>query len=204
MSTTIKLQESSVLQNFSLQCQSNSLLVSAEEAEWFVKILFEGMTRFLNIAKNKNNATAVAVSDLKGNMIMAAVVDYIEGTEDETATGNWTYYYTFDAAEIPENCTVHQITSTQVIEVIAQAGFDMVKLTMLSNNFYHQLSMYLMNIIKDVLDQNAPTTEGEDWTIELEGYFDASVSIEDGKKCMSLTPKGELKTKIKDDTASEK
>ena len=47
--TKVLLTESSVLQNFSVQCKNNSLDVTPEEGEWFIKAILAGITEFLNI-----------------------------------------------------------------------------------------------------------------------------------------------------------
>ena len=70
-------------------------------------------------------------------------------------------------------------------------------------SFVSQLTVYMFNVIYDALDQQA-VEEGGSWTIELDGFFEASVEVIDGKKEFSLLPKGEMKTLIKDDAGSEK
>ena len=202
---SVKLAESTILQNMSLQCKQNSLAVEPDEAEWFVKTIFGGITNFLNITKTKTRPVVVKVCDLKGNMVTAAIVQYISAEDaDEVAEGSWNYFWTFSEEDIPEDSQVYQVTSSNVTDVVAQTGYDLARIYFKSPTFISQMSVYLFNIIADTLDQNAPSTEGETWTVELEGYFEASVAIEDGKKVLALEPKGEMKVRIKDDSASEK
>lgn len=203
--SVVKLTESTVLQNLSLQCKQNALAVEPDESEWFVKMIFGGITDFLNITKTKSRPIAVKICDLKGNMVAAAIVQYIAAEDDEeVAEGSWNYTWTFSEEDIPENTEAYQITSSQVIEVIARTGYDLARIVFKSPTFISQMAVYLFSIIVDALDQNAPTTEGETWTVEMDGYFEASVAIEDGKKVLALEPKGEMKVRIKDDAASEK
>ena len=101
--TKVLLAESSVLQNFSLQCKNNSLDVTPDEGEWFVKALLGGVTEFLNIVKSKAAPKTVAISDLKGNMIAAATIQYLEGDETEAAEGSWAYTWTFNPDDLPKN-----------------------------------------------------------------------------------------------------
>lgn len=203
--SVVKLTESTILQNLSLQCKQNALAVEPDEAEWFVKMIFGGITDFLNITKTKSRPIAVKICDLKGNMVAAAIVQYIAAEDDEeVAEGSWNYTWTFSEEDIPENTEAYQITSSQVIEVIARTGYDLARIVFKSPTFVSQMAVYLFSIIVDALDQNAPTTEGETWTVEMDGYFEASVAIEDGKKVLALEPKGEMKVRIKDDAASEK
>lgn len=207
--TKVTLTESSILQNFSLQCKNNSLDVSPDEGEWFVKALLAGVTEFLNLAKSKTSPKTVAVSDLKGNLIAAATVQYVEGEDSESATGSWNYSWTFDPTALPVNedgtfkGDKYQITDNQVIEVITRVGYDLARMAFTSPTFVSQMACYFFKIVSDTLDQNAPAVEGADWTVEMPGYFEATVQIEDGKKNFTFEPSAELKTKIKDDSASE-
>lgn len=208
--TKITLAESSILQNFSIKCKNNALEVSPEEGEWFIKAVLTGITEFLNITKSQTAPKIVAVSDLKGNQIIAAYIEYISGDDSEAATGNWNYIWAFDQEDLPKkedgtlNGDRYMITDNQVIEVISRAGYDLARIVFTSPTFLSQMACYAFEIIADTLDQNAPAVEGESWAVELPGYFLASVSIEDGKKKMAFEAIGELKTKIKDDTATEK
>lgn len=208
--TKVLLAESSVLQNFSLQCKNNSLDVTPDEGEWFIKALLGGVTRFLSFVKSKTAPKTVAISDLKGNMIAAATVQYLEGEEVEVAEGSWAYTWTFNPDDLPKNedgslkGDKYQITDNQVIEVITREGYDLARMAFTSSTFVSQMGCYFFKIVADTLDQNAPTIEDAEWTVEMPGYFTASVSIEDGKKVFAFEPSAELKTKIKYDAGSEK
>lgn len=205
MSTIVKLNETTILQNMSLQCKSNALDVSPEEAEWYIKVLFAGVTDFLNIAKSKARPICVQICDLKGNMVSAAVIQYIPAEDnEEVAEGSWNYFWTFNKEDLPEDVEAFQITSGQVVEVISRTGYDMVRMVFKAPTFISQMAVYMCNIIIDVLDQNAPTVEGEEWAVELDGFFKASVSIEDGHQVKAIEPMGELVVKIKNDATSEK
>lgn len=205
MSTIVKFTESSALQNFSLQCKQNALDVTSEEGEWFTKVVLSGVTDFLNITKTTARPVAVQICDLKGNHVASAVVEYIPAEDDtETAAGSWNYYWTFDKENVAEDAQVYQITSSQVIEVLNRTAYDLIRASFKSPTFISQMTVYLFSVIKDTLDQNAPAAEGDDWVLDMDGYFEASVAIEDGKKVFAFAPKGELKVKIKDDTVSEK
>lgn len=208
--TKVLLAESSVLQNFSLQCKNNSLDVTPDEGEWFVKALLGGVTEFLNIVKSKAAPKTVAISDLKGNMIASATIQYLEGDETEAAEGSWAYTWTFNPDDLPKNedgslkGDKYQITDNQVIEVITRVGYDLARMAFTSSTFVSQMGCYFFKIVADTLDQNAPTVEDAEWAVEMPGYFTASVSIEDGKKVFAFEPSAELKVKMKDDSVSEK
>ena len=56
--------------------------------------------------------------------------------------------------------------------------------------------------LKKWLDENAK--EGVETSIELDGFFQARVTVENGEKVFALEPAGEIKNLIKDDAAIEK
>lgn len=203
MSTVVKLQDGKFLTNFSEQCKANGMDVTTSEAEWFTKVLAMGITNFLRLAKSQAAPTAVVIDDLKGNTLLAACVTFIPAeNSDEVAAGSWNYFWTFNKEDIPEGAIIKPVTDTAVVEAISDTGYKMVRMSFSSSTFVSKLAIYFANLLIDTLDQNAPATEGEDWAIELDGYFNASVAIEDGKKVMAIEPIGELKVKIKDDAAT--
>ena len=55
------------------------------------------------------------------------------------------------------------------------------------------------DIYKDFASLKTDVAEGDEYTIELPGFFEASVSVENGEKVFSITPKEEMKVLIKAD-----
>lgn len=202
--TVSKFEQSTAAQNYSLTCQSIGWDVTTEEATWFAKILMAGITDFLNIVKHKDSPKAVLVQDLKGNRLAFACVQWIPAEEEnESATGNWTYFWSFNCDDIPENAEVYTLDQERVQEVITKRSYEMCKMSFGTPSFISQLAVFLMNILRDTLDQQA-VEEGHTWVIELDGFFEAAVEVINGEKQYSILPKGEMKTLIKDDAGNEK
>ena len=197
------LRESTIPQNLSAKFASINWDLNPEDCIWYCKTAVAGITDCLNIFKTKSAPTVVLVQDLKGNKIIYACVQFIPADDaSETSDGNWTYYWSFDCDSIPENANIYTIDQTNVQTIIRDRGYDLCKLTMHDLTYISQLSVYTFGLIKDTLDQQ-DVQEGESWTVELEGYFEASVEVKNGVKEFSFLPKGEMKTLIKDDAGSE-
>lgn len=194
----MKFEESSIPQTLSVLESGKGRAVQASEVHFAVKSYIAGITDFLALVKNKQTPTAVEIQDLKGNFIFGAVVSHRDAEgDDEAADGNWNYVFTFNKSDVPEDALVYTITNSQVFEVIAKRAFDLCRLTFTTPELYAELAIDVFNTIKDFLDQNAPAAEGEKFEVELEGYFEASVSIEAGEKWFSILPKGEMKHLLK-------
>ena len=202
----MKFEETSIPQSISVLESGKGFNVDANEVHYLVKTYIAGISDFCALVKTKAQPIAVMVQDLKGNFIFAAVVSYNDADdEDEAAAGNWNYVFTFNKEDIPENATVYQVSNEQVSDTIATRGFDLCRLTFTEAGFCPSLAIDVFNCVKNFLDQNAPSTEGEKFDIELDGYFEASVSIENGEKVFSIMPKGEMKSLVKkNDDANQK
>ena len=204
METVTKIEQSNVLQNFSLLASTVGWELSKEDCLVWMKVATAGITDAVNMFKNKSTPIAIVVQDLKGNKIIYACIQWVAADDDdETATGNWSYYWSWDTDDIPEGATVYTLDQEQVQRIILHRGYEMVTMQISQLSFISQLCVYMFSLIKDALDQQA-VEEGGTWTLELDGYFEASVEVVNGQKEFSFMPKGEMKMLIKDDAGSEK
>ena len=204
MSTITPLKESMIPQNLSTQFATIKWDLSPDDCIWFAKTAVAGITDCLNMFKNKQTPVVVLVQDLKGNRIIYACVQYIPADDaSEVSEGNWTYFWSFDCDSIPEDAVIYTVDQQNVQTIIRDRGYDLCKMTMHDLTYISQLAVYTFSAIKDALDQH-DVQEGDSWTVELEGYFEASVEVHGGVKEFSFLPKGEMKTLIKDDAGSEK
>ena len=202
--TVTKFEQSTAVQNYAITCKSIGWDVTPEESVWWAKVSFAGITDFLNIVKHKDSPKVVLIQDLKGNRIAYAAVQWIPAEEEnEAATGNWTYFWSFDCDSIPEGAEVSTLDQEKVQQVISNRAYDMCKMSIATPSYISQLTIFLFNIIRDTLDQQA-VEEGHTWVLELDGYFEAAVEVVNGEKQFSILPKGEMKTLIKDDAGNEK
>ncbi len=199
MANVVKLNESTVVDNVSIKLKSFGLALDAQDIVRVAEVTVAATSDFLKMVKSKEKPVALVFNDLKGNLIVAAVVEYNEAVEDD-AQGNWNYYWTFNADKL-EGATQYLITDTQIHPIFQTRGFEMYRFRFISDSYIPQIGVAIMESIKECLDTNA--SETDEFVIEHEGFFKASVTVEDGEKVMSFLPDGEMKTLIKDDAATE-
>ena len=204
MEQVTKIEQSDVVSNFVQLGDSVGWNLTHDECVVWMKVAVAGITDAVNQFKSKEYPVVVLVQDLKGNKIIFACSQYIKADdEDETAQGSWTYFWSYDMADIPEDAKIYTLDQDFVQQIIAKRGHDMVNMVMTNLPFVAQLCVYMFNLIKDALDQKA-VEDGSSLTFRLDGYFEASVEVNNGVKKFSFMPMGEMKMLIKDDAASEK
>lgn len=195
--SNIKFSESTIPQNYAVSVKgATDTLVSNEEAVMFAEAVVAGVSDFLRITKVKDKKIALAFNDIKGNLIVAAVVEYNEN-EDPDNQDNWNYTWTFDKTDL-EDATVYESTQSQVIAVFCKRALTMHRITLNQAQTAATLVNLVASTISDYLDQNAK--EGEKVTVEHKGFFMCSVAVEDGVVVKSFIPAGEMKVLIKDDS----
>ena len=157
------------------------------------------MTDFLSLVKTKEDGAVLTFDNIKGEMVMAAVVEYNDN-EDGDGQGNWNYYWTFNPKDI-EGKKRYQISATQVHTIIAKRGYELCRMRFSSPNLITEYSVVFASLMREFLETNAK--EGTEFVIEHEGYFLASSAVEDGIVEKSFLPDGAMKRLIKDDAATE-
>ena len=190
----MKMTESTLLANYIHECKGKGLPVQLTDAIEFIQTVIAGTTDYLSQVKSKNEKTALLFSNIKGDMVVAAVVEYVDGEDGNP--GSWYYSYTFNKDDT-KDCKVYDIYSAGPKQIIANRGVGDYRLRVKSPEYISQLGTLFFEILYDFLDQNA--VEGEKFTLEHEGFFEASVEVVDGEKVMSFIPDGAIKRLIKDD-----
>lgn len=201
MGNTVEMKETQMYQTIITEAALIGWDMTPTEADSLAKITFNGITDYLALSKNKAVPQAVVIQDIKGNNICFACVQYVP-SEDGDADGSWEYFWSYDLEDIPENATVYTIDNESVLKVIAKRGHNMCRMVVGVLNYISIATVIIMNAVKDTLDQQN-VTNGEHFTIELPGYFEASVAVENGEKVFSISPKAEMKVLIKDDSQTE-
>ena len=197
-----KVEESSIMVNYVKNINEKGVGLVDEKNDTLdiYKGLFTSISDFLGQVKNKKEKMALSINDLKGNLKLAAIVAYHPNEENEELPGNWSYEFTTDANDI-EGIQTYQSTDPQFQQVLARVLHKSYSIT-IKNAIYSQVLIFAaITTLLDWLDVNAK--EGEEVSIELEGFFVASVAIENGEKIISIVPDGAMKRLIKDDSALE-
>lgn len=179
---------------------SESLLLDANYTGRIFDVVITGISYFLSDAKNKQNPVAVIFEKNNGDMIVAAIVQYHAGKTDKDP-GSWSYVWTFNASDIPENTKVWRFTDSNVKIYFYQTSMSKYSFEMDAKYQAFMIQTLFETLIK-YLDDNA--LEGEVTTIECDGLFQAKSVIENGEVVKSMEVIGDTKLLIKDDAAIEK
>lgn len=195
----MKLAESTLVENFIVEAKASGSLLEPTDVVRVIEIVVAGTTDFMSMVKSKEDRVALTFENIKGDMILAAVVEYNDN-EDGEGQGNWNYYWTFDPKDI-EGARIYKISATQVHTVIAKRGYEMYKIKFATPNLIEEYANLFATLIREFLETNAK--DGEEFTVEHEGYFVATAAVEDGVVEKSFLPDGAMKRLIKDDEATE-
>lgn len=195
----MKFSESTLIENFIVEAKNIGTLLEPTDVLRITETIIAGSTDFLAQVKSKEDAVALTFDNVKGEMVMAAVVEYNDNADGD-GQGNWNYYFTFNPKDI-EGKRRYQISLTQVHSVIARRGYELCRLRFAAPNFITDYSVIFASLMREFLETNAK--DGEEFTVEHEGYFVATSAVEDGVVEKSLLPDGAMKRLIKDDAATE-
>lgn len=200
----MKLTETSIPQNYSQALLNNSVTIpldlEPEYATHIYEIMFTSFAEFLRLVKSNSNKVAIAVEDIQGNLCLAGIVQYHEN-EDKDMPGNYSYEFTTNKEDL-EDAKVYSITDPGFTQVAYSTAFRLHGIRFREQSFIQALFITACKTLLNWLDTNASPTEEK--TVAHEGYFEATVAVENGEKVISIVPDGAMKRLIKDDTAIEK
>lgn len=175
--------------------------LAPEHMDKMFDVIFTGTANLLSQAKSKDKATAFTFRKIDGSLIAAAVVQYFEN-EDKKNPGNWSLVWTFDEADIPENSLLIDFSDTQTHSYFRAVAGEKYGMRFEGVAELVDCLVYALSTLKKWLDENAK--ENAETSIELDGFFQARVAVENGEKIFAIEPDGEIKNLIKDDAAIEK
>lgn len=195
----MKLAESTLIENFIVEAKNIGTLLEPTDVLRIVETVVAGATDFLAMVKTKEDGAVLTFDNVKGEMVMAAVVEYNDNADGD-GQGNWNYYFTFNPKDI-EGKKRYQISATQVHSVIAKRGYELCRIRFATPNLITDYSVIFATLMREFLETNAK--DGEEFSVEHEGYFLATAAVEDGVVEKSFLPDGAMKRLIKDDAATE-
>lgn len=196
----LQFEETSIARDFSMNLCENSGGMATLPEEGVVPIIktaILAISDYARVVKTKEKPIAIVIDDLKGNMLLAAIVRYHEGEGD--MPGNWSFEWSFDPEDI-KDCTKYSVSEGKANSFFVDRSKTYHMHFVSLSYIYLSCQQFAKSII-DWLDLNAK--EGEEVEFNLDGYFKASVIVEGGKKIMSLVVDGAIKRLIKDDAALE-
>lgn len=167
------------------------------DTEPFYKCLMTAISKFLGIHKKLEvPKVALRFNDYKGNMYVAAVVQYIPNEDDTNMPGNWSYYFTFDPEDIKE-AKVHEANNGGFHKVMADVVLKMMHYRFADEMWENDAIHIAIKALIDCLDANATPEEAYD--ILVPEYFTAGVEIKDEHKVMAIDPSAKMSQLVKGD-----
>ena len=195
-----KLMESTLPELYQRMLETEALqIIDSSHTNRVVEVLFEAVSKCLATMKTKDKAQAFIFEELNGAFIAGAVVQYHDGGND--AGNNWSYIWTFDESDIPENSHLIKMTDIAAHEYFNSVSYDKFH-TAVKDKCIVQLYTKFMKVLSQWLSDNA--VPGETVSICYDHVFEARVDVEGEEIIKSLEVDGELKTLIKDDSVIEK
>lgn len=202
----IKFEESTIPVMFQTELASHDLLWTADNTKKIMDTIFLATASFLGSVKSRDYDVALRFDDVKGNLLLAALVGY-EPSEDESAPGNIFMEFTMDEADITstEDHKIRVYNANDTEFSVRESSIAYKEHSMIFNNkdYTSLLTRIGIELILKWLDEN--TIEGEETKLTCSPLFEAKASLdESGAKVFALVPSGELKRKVKEDSAIEK
>ena len=199
----MKFNETSIPQNYSqtLFNRKPVMSVEPEHTHKMYEVLFTSMADFLRLVRANSNKVALAIYDPQENLILAGIVETHENTDEAEMPGNLSFVITTDAEDLTD-AKVYTISDQNFLKVAVSTATYLHGIVFSQQAYVIDLFTVAASILLNWLDTNA--SEKEEKTVELDGYFVASVAVESGEKVFSIVPHGAMKRLIKDDTSLEK
>lgn len=195
-----RFEETDIPMNFTNKLNTKELAWEPTDTADFYKVVMFAISDFLKKKKQKGQEVGFEIRDINGVFKLGAIVGYEEPSEEDNA-GNWTYAFTFSEDDMKQCTLKFDIGDAAFQYVFGQDAYEQQRMKFDSYQQVYGCLIDSAECLYEFLDQNASeTTEVE---LELEGYFIAKVTIEDGEKVMSLTPDGAMKTLVKGDAVTE-
>lgn len=191
------LKETAIANNLIVAVKPQGWALDVDEVEMPFTSTIKAISLFLGIKKNKETAVAVQVKDLRDNVLLTAKVT-CHLPEDEDQAPNWSYEMSFNDDIDLENTKVYESTDLGFYEVLNKTLRSLYGFEYINNSSANAMVVSAIKVLRDWLDNNAKENEIEE--VGIDGYFVASVGVENGEKVLSIVPDGACKTLIKDDS----
>jgi hypothetical protein len=198
----INLMESSIPQNYSAGLYNEKKLeVPVEKTKMMSDVTFTGVAQFLGDVKDRKFPSAFIFESDNQEFLAAGIVEFIENEDEPNNPGSWNYYWTWYKNDVPSNSKIYRVTDIQLSSYFRGVSQSKYGVSFYSASYIIDLTVYLLEKIKQWLDENA--SETEEIGVEDPGVFQATVVVENGEKVYSIVPEGEIKKLIKDDSSIE-
>lgn len=198
----VKLNETNIPQNFSTGMYNDKGYdISRDHTSLVADILFTGVSECLGDIKTKEQPVAFVFKKNNDEFIAAAVVQYIENTDDKNQAGAWSYVWTWNQEDVPKNAKLVGPEDANLGVYFRGVSKNKYGAAFRDQAAIIEVTRYFLETLSKWLDENAVDTE--EIAVEEPGVFQAAIVIENDQRIKSLVPEGEIKKLIKDDSAIE-
>lgn len=173
--------------------------LAEEHTDKVLHVIIDAVSNCLGDIKSKEHPVAFIFEENNLDFIAGAVVEY-HPNEDESQPGNWSYIWTFNKEDIPENARKVKIDA-EMSSYFRGVGSKKYGMGFEDEASLVNTTRYLLRTISHWLDENAE--EGKENGIQMEGVVVMRCGIENGVIVKSIEPVGEVKVLIKGDAEIE-
>lgn len=198
---TILMKNSSLPSQYSVNMKERFNFTFADVN---AELMYKGMfTSFAFMLRNYRNTSEPRVGfkfkDDKNNFKFGAILNFKAPNEDsEEDSGNWYLEFTFYEEDMKD--LDKEIDNYSDIYVYAAStAFSELKGRWKSIEWMNQSIVCAIDTLREFLDANA--SETEEFSIEVDGFFTATVAVENGKKVFGIVPGYHIKQLIKSDSS---
>ena len=197
---TKNLMDTSIPKAFSDTLLQYSFTLAADHTAKILTTMVNGISDCLGDIKSKEYPVAYVIEETNLDFILGAVVEY-HPNEDPSLPGNWSYIWTFDKSDIPENARVVTLKDVDMMSYFRADAAKKYSMGFETQDAFITCNMVLARTISNFLDTNAK--EGEELTIVQDGAIQFRCAVEGGHVVKSAEPIGEVKVLIKGDADIE-
>ena len=198
----VKLNETNIPQNFSTGMYNDKGYdISRDHTSLVADVLFTGVSECLGDVKTKDQPVAFVFKKNNDEFIAAAVVQFIDNKDDKSKTGSWSYTWTWNQDDVPNNSKIFGPEMPELGVYFRGVSKNKYGAAFRDQAAIIEVTRYFLETLSKWLEENV--VETEEIAVEEPGIFQAAICIENGQRVKSLVPEGEIKKLIKDDAAIE-
>lgn len=197
---TKNLMDTSIPSAFSDTLLQYAFTLAADHTPKILTALVNGISDCLGDIKSKEYPVAFVIEETNLEFIMGAVVEY-HPNNDASLPGNWSYIWTFDKTDIPENARIVTLKDVDMFSYFRGVASKKFSMAYETHESFVTMNTVLARTISNFLETNAK--EGEELVVVQDGVIQFRCAVEGGHTLKSAEPVGEVKVLIKGDADIE-
>lgn len=199
----LKFDKSAIPQEFTYNLmEHHDYIWAAVRTPGLYRIMFFTIAEILKHYKSKTTPrVGFILKDLNGQFKFGAVLNYHapeEDTEDDDK-GNYTLEFTLNEADMGDCDIVVDNHSDLFITCVTRHASEILNARFTKMEYCNTIFCEAIDTLVKFLDANA--SEAEEVSVVYDDVFTATVSVEGGKKMISIVPGSMIKQYIKGDAS---